>query len=462
VERLSGLDASFLYTESPTVHMHTLKIGVIDPAGAPGGYSFERFVEVLDQRLHLLPPFRRRPVNVPYGLHHPVWVEDAAFDIRRHVRRLAAAEPGGSRELDAVISEVASTPLPRDRPLWEICVVEGLADGRVGFVAKLHHAMADGVAASQLLLNIMALSAETSLEAPPTLTRWTPEPVPDRSRLLRDALRDIGFLALALPALIVRTLVRLVGVQRLRRASDTRAPVAFQGRATSFNSRLTSRRAFASCDLPLADFLRVKSAFDVTVNDVVLACVSGAVREVLEAGGEPVDRPLVAAVPVSSDDPAAVRLIGNRTSNLMTSLPIDVADPVERLRATGRVASAAKELQNALGVETMEQWVEYSPPAAYRLIWRAIVPRVRRPPINAIVSNVPGPRDPLYIAGAELVELCSVGPLLEGVGLNVTVWSYCGSMFVSVLCCPDTLPDPHAVTDGFERALGELLAAIPA
>jgi WS/DGAT/MGAT family acyltransferase len=172
VERLSGLDASFLYTESPAVHMHTLKIGVIDPSGAPGGYSFERFIEVLDQRLHLLPPFRRRPVNVPFGLHHPVWVEDADFDIRRHVRRLAAVVPGGSRELDAVISDVASTPLPRDRPLWEICVVEGLADGRVGFVAKLHHAMADGVAASQLLLNIMALSAEESLAPTPEGEAW--------------------------------------------------------------------------------------------------------------------------------------------------------------------------------------------------------------------------------------------------------------------------------------------------
>jgi diacylglycerol O-acyltransferase len=165
---------------------------------------------------------------------------------------------------------------------------------------------------------------------------------------------------------------------------------------------------------------------------------------------------------VSSDDPDTVRLIGNRTSNLMTSLPIDVADPIERLRAASRVARAAKELQNALGVETMEQWVEYSPPLAYRLIWRAIVPRVRRPPINAIVSNVPGPRDPLFIAGAELVGLQSVGPLLEGVGLNVTVWSYRGSMHVSVLCCPDTLPDAHAVTDAFERELAGLVDRIPA
>ncbi len=456
MQRLSGLDASFLYTESPAVHMHTLKIGVIDPADAPGGYSFEQFVEVLDERLHLLPPFRRRPVDVPFQLHHPVWIEDQAFAIRRHLRRVEAAAPGGQRELDACISEVASTPLPRDRPLWEICVVEGLAGGRVGFVAKLHHAMADGVAASQLLVNVMALSAEDSL-APVEDVPWTPDPVPERGDLIRDALRDIGRLTLRLPMLIVRTLGRLGAMLRTRRKASDLPPTAFQGPATSFNRPLTARRAFASITLPLEDFRRVRAAFDVTINDVVLAAVTGSLRDYLRSRGEPHDRPLVAAVPVSSDEPDVVRLMGNRTSNLMTTLRVDLDDPVERLRVIGRVTSTAKDLQNALGVETMEQWVEYSPPAAYRLIWRSLVPRVKRPPINCIVSNVPGPRDPLYVAGAELVELRSVGPLLQGVGLNVTVWSYRGSMDVGVLCCPDTLPDPHAITDGIARAIAELL-----
>jgi len=453
---LSGLDASFLYTESPTVHMHTLKIGVIDPSGTPGGYSFERFCEVLEERLALLPPFRRRPVPVPFGLVHPVWIEDPDFDLRRHVRQVTAAAPGGGRELDDCISEVASTPLPRDRPLWEICVVEGLEGARLGFVAKLHHAMADGVAAAQLLTNVMAISAEASLE-PVEPGSWRPEPVPSRGQLLAGALRDIGRLALRFPVLLVRTLGRLGGVLRTRREAEHVPPAAFQGPATSFNGRLTARRRFASTALALEDFRRVKAAFAVTVNDVVLSVVAGSLRRYLLERGEPVDRPLVAAVPVSSDQPDTVRLMGNRTSNLFTALRVDEPDPVERVRATSRVTSTAKDLQNALGVETMEEWVEFSPPAAYRLIWRAVVPRVRRPPINAIVSNVPGPREPLYAAGAELVELLSVGPLLEGVGLNVTVWSYRDSMFVGVLCCPDRLADPHAITDGIEAELGGLL-----
>jgi diacylglycerol O-acyltransferase len=458
VQRLSGLDASFLYTESPTVHMHTLKIGIVDPAGAPGGYSFERFVEVLEERLHLLPPFRRRAIDVPYGLHHPVWIEDPEFELRRHVHRLVAPEPGGSRELDAVISDLASTPLPRDRPLWEIAVVEGLTGGRVGFVAKLHHAAADGVAAAQLLTNIMELSPEAT-EVDPPARPWRPDPVPDRRDLLRDAVRD-GLTRLArLPRLLARTLRRLLDVARVRRAAEEAPPVAFQGPATSFSATLTARRAYASTTLPLEDFRTVKNAFDCSINDVVLTTVAGSLRDLLQANAEPTDQALVASVPVSSDAPDAVRLMGNRTSNLFTALRVDVEDPVERLAATSRVTTSAKALQNALGVETMEAWVEYSPPAAYRLIWRALVPRVHRPPVNCIVSNVPGPRDPLYIAGSELVGLQSVGPLLEGVGLNVTVWSYRGSMHVSVLCCPDTLPDPHAVTDGMARAVDELLAA---
>ncbi len=458
VERLSGLDAGFLYTESPTVHLHTLKIGIIDPDSAPGGYDFERFVAVLEERLHLLPPFRRRVVPVPLGLHHPLWVEDADFDIRRHVRRVRAPAPGGPREMDSCVAEVASTPLPRDRPLWEICVVEGLADGRVGFITKLHHAAADGMTAARLLANVMTSGPEESLApavAPPE--PWRGEPTPGRYRLLRDALVDGLRLLLALPGLLLRTLGRLPAVVRARRTATERPPAAFAGPATSFSGELTARRGFASCVLPLDDFRTVKEAFAVTINDVVLACVAGALRAHLKAGGEPLDRPLVASVPLSSDAPDTSRLIGNRTSNLLTALAVHVDDPVERLRSTGRVTASAKAVQDALGAETMERWVEYAPSFVYRLLWGRLVPRVHRPPVNVIVSNVAGPREPLFIAGAELVGLQSVGPLLEDVGLNVTVWSYRGSMQVAVLCCPDTLPDPYVVTDGMAAALAELV-----
>jgi diacylglycerol O-acyltransferase len=458
VDRLSGLDASYLYTESPALHMHTLKISILDVSDVPGGYSFERVKEVLAAHLHLLPPFRRRIVPVPYGLNHPVWIEDEHFDIDQHVRLTRAEAPGGQRQLDAVISRIASTPLDRARPLWEITVVEGLEDGHVAFVAKLHHTAADGVAASALLANVMRLEPG-ELEPDPPTTLWRPEPVPGKRQLILDALRDLVTTLLRLPGLICRTArnVRRMVLVRREADSDDLPPGAFAGPRTSFNEALTPARSYGSIILPLEDFKLVKTAFGCTINDVVLTLVASSVREYLASRGEPHDEPLVAAVPVSSEAPGTVRLLGNKVSNMFTALRVDIDDPVERLHATSRVTSTAKDLQNALGVETMEQWVEYSPPKPYAWIWHRFVPRLKRPPINAIVSNVPGPKQPLYIAGGKMTGLFSVGPILEGVGLNVTVWSYLDGMNFSAICCPDTLPDVHAITEGLRHALDELV-----
>jgi diacylglycerol O-acyltransferase len=456
---MSGLDATYLYTETPSLHMHTLKIGVLDVSQVPGGYSFERFKEVLGDHLHLLPPFRRRYVPVPFKLHHPVWVEDEGFDLSNHVRRRMCAAPGGGRELDAAISEIASTPLRSDRPLWEVWVVEGLTDGQVAFVTKLHHTAADGVAANALLANIMATSPD-QLEPPPPEQPWRPEPVPSEATLVRDALVDRAKALAGLPKLVASTVRGGRRAKALRGAASDRPPSAFGGPRTSFNGPLTPRRTFASITMPLADFRLVKSAFDCSINDVVLAVVAGSLRRYLADRGEPHDQPLVAAVPVSSDKPDTVRLLGNKVSNLFTALRVDIADPVERLGTMSRITSTAKELQNALGVDTMEQWVEYAPPQPYALAWRRVVPRLKRPPINCIVSNVPGPRTPFYIAGAKMTRMQSVGPIMEGVGLNVTVWSYLDDMNFSAISCPELIPDLPAVTGGLHDALAELAKAV--
>ncbi|MFY9587262.1 MAG: wax ester/triacylglycerol synthase domain-containing protein, partial [Actinomycetota bacterium] len=182
MERMTGMDAGFLYMETPSLHMHTLKIGVIDPGGVEGGYTFDRFRQELEKRLHLLPPFRRRVVDIPRGIHHPVWIEDPEFDITRHLRRTQVPSPGGTREMDAVIGEIASTQLRRDRPLWEIWALEGLQDGHVAFVAKIHHALADGVAAAALLANVLSADPEPADPDPPSAP-WRPDPIPDGREL---------------------------------------------------------------------------------------------------------------------------------------------------------------------------------------------------------------------------------------------------------------------------------------
>jgi len=473
VERLSGLDASFLYNETPALHMHTLKYAVLDVAGVEGGFSVERLREELAARLHLLPPFRRRLVEVPLGLHHPVWIEDPDFDLAAHVRRISVPSPGGRRQMDEVIGQLASWQLDRRRPLWECWVLEGLADdlddpgahppsGRhVGFLTKLHHAVADGVAAAALLANVME-TAPDAVAAPPPTDAWRPEPRPSARRLLVDALADLLVAARRLPSLLVRTFRGVRAVVRRRRSAAVSPPVPILHTAnTPFNGALTPHRSFASTDLPLDDVRAVRAAFGVSVNDVVLGLVAASLRRHLLAVGALPSRPLVAGVPVAAD-PASARLSGNRVSNLFTSLRTDVADPVERLAAIHEVTGAAKEVQDLLGIDMLADWVEYTPARPYawaiRLYSRLRLADRHRPPINVVVSNVPGPREPLYVAGARLDGIWSVGPILEGVGLNVTVWSYLDRLHVGVLGCREHWHDLRVVSDGMAEALAELLA----
>lgn len=469
MERMTGMDAGFLYMETPTIHMHTIKAAVIDPATVPGGYTFERFREVLGERLHLLPPFRRRVVEVPFGLHHPVWVDDPDFELDRHIRRVVLDAPAGRREMDRAIAAVASTPLRRDRPLWEIVVLEGMPDGHIGFVAKLHHSLADGVAAAELLANVMDL--EPDPPEPPVDPdggrAWTGEPLPSRWRLLWAAVVEVLAGLGRIPALVRRTLRSLLAVGRRRRTAEVSPPVpVLDTPNVSFSTALTARRSFATTTLPLDEIRAVKAAAGATVNDVLLTLVAGALRSYLVARDELPVTPLVAGVPVSTDRPEEVRRLGgNKVSNLFTALPTHLDDPAERLAAVHEVTAAAKEVHNLLGVDMLADWVEFTPPRPYSFLARQYS-RLRladrhRPPINVVVSNVPGPRDPLYIAGARLEAIYSVGPVLENIGLNVTAWSYLDQVHVSAIACRDVLPDLRGILDGMEAALEELRATYP-
>jgi diacylglycerol O-acyltransferase len=468
MERMTGMDAGFLYMETPTIHMHTIKASIIDPATVPGGYTFERFREVLGERLHLLPPFRRRVVEVPFGLTHPVWIDDPDFDIDRHIRRVVLDAPAGRAEMDRAIAVVASTPLPRDRPLWEIVVLEGMPNGHIGFVAKLHHALADGVAAAELLANVMDL--EPDPPDPPVDptggTDWKGERVPSRRHLLWAAITDIFSAIGRLPALLGRTSRSVLAVGRRRREADVSPPLpVLHTPNVSFSTSLTPRRSFATTTLSLDDLRAVKSAAGVTINDVLLTLVAGALRDYLVVRDELPEAPLVAGVPVSTDRPDEMRRLGgNKVSNLFTALPTNEADPLARLDAVHEVTVAAKEVHNLLGVDMLADWVEYTPPRPYAWFMRQYsrfhLADHHRPPINVVVSNVPGPRDPLYIAGARLESIYSVGPVLEGIGLNVTAWSYLDQVHVSAIACRDVIPDLPEIITGMERALVDLQTAL--
>jgi diacylglycerol O-acyltransferase len=455
VERLTGLDAGFLYMETPTLHMHTLKISVVDASDVPGGFTFTRFKEVLQERLHLLPPFRRRIVEVPGRLHHPVWIEDPNFDLALHVRRVGCPAPGGMREFAELVSDIASRQLHRDRPLWEIWTVEGLEGGRVAFVAKIHHSVADGIAAASLLANVAL-----DLSGGATDPGWHPEPIPGKRELFADAAKDLARELRYLPRLLRTTLRNMAAVRRRRKGAGLSPPLPFDTPTTRFNAGLTAHRLFTMSTVSLDDVKKVKSAFGTSVNDVVLATVAGALRTYLSDRGELPDKPLVAGVPVSTAaDPD--RLGGNKVSNMFTALRTDIADPVERLHAISEVTKAAKEFHNVLGSEMLRDWSEITPPRpfAWFMRWysRRNLASRHRPPINLVVSNVPGPSEPLAIADANIVALYSMGPILEGIGLNVTVWSYVDSMNFGVVSCPEMAPDLWSLTEAISDELATLV-----
>ena len=464
MERFTGQDATFLYMETPSVHMHTLKVAIVDlPVKIPYNDLFDLVRVSMESKLHQVPRLRMRPVEVPGGLHHPVWVNDPNFDIGRHLFRTRIAEPGGSREMDQAIARIASTQLPRDRPLWETWMLEGLADGGVVLVTKIHHALADGVASATMLGKVMNLEADTGDVHAPTPS-WVPDTLPSRTDLLKDAIREQRDQLVHIGPLMRRTLTGGVNVLKNLKKRAVAVPYPFVTPRTVFNRTLSPMRSFASTSLPLRDLKVVKDAAGVTLNDVVLATVAGALDRFFAAHGQTLSRPLVASVPMAVAIPGdGPRQEGNRVANLFTSLCNDVADPLERLRKIHAITEQAKEVQQQLGMETMLDWSEAAPAAAYRWVLRgysqARLADYITPPANLVVSNVRGPDHPLYVAGARLRRLYSVGPPVEGIGLNVTAWSYCGELNFALIADAAGIPDPHLITDSLAPALEELRLA---
>jgi len=454
--RMTGIDASFLYMESPRLPMHTLKIGVLDLAGAPGPFRFERVLETLRAHLHLLPRLRWRAVEVPLGVHHPVWIEDPDFEVAAHVRRVTLPPPGGPLELDALVARVAADLLPRDRPLWALWVVEGLTlpgggGPFVGFIAKVHHAVADGMASMEMLRRAMLALGSDGAERP------TPGRVPGRARLLAGALRDHALQLLGLPRLVGHTARVVLRAARQRRGSTQRVPLLFSGPRTPLGGAGGRERRFARVELSLSTVRAIKHRLACTVNDVLLAVVAGALRGYLLGRGARVDAPLVAAVPATTRGPG--RAGGNHVASIYTSLRVDIAAPLARLRAIQAVTDDAKQLYGALGGDLLARWLAYSRRGPHRLLWHHIVPRLRNPPVHVVISNVSGPDRPLSFEGARLVQLASVGPLIEGAGVNFTAWSYVDTICVAVLACADAVPDLPVLAQGLRAALDELEAA---
>jgi diacylglycerol O-acyltransferase len=462
VQRLSGLDAFFLYIETPAMHTHVALTAVLNPGTMPGGYSFERIRDHIASRVHLVPPFRRRVVDVPLRLHHPVWVDDPDFSIDDHVHRVALPAPGGMPELAELTGHLASIPLERSRPLWEMWVIEGVEGGRIALMAKIHHSAMDGASGAELMPLFFDLEPDPPAGAAPP--PFQPEPPPDRWELLgmagMERLRGLA----GLPSLARRTGEAIGTIRRARReAGGLSGGTPLTAPRSPFNGPITGERVVAFTRLPLGDVKHVKQVLGGTVNDVLLATCALAVRRYLAERGELPDRPMVTACPVSvrADDERGQA--NNRLSIMFTPLPTDIGDPVECLRTTHETALAAKREHEALGNDTLSAWAEVIDPTASRFVSSIYgatgLAAHHRPPLSFILSNIPGPPFPVYLAGAEMERAYPMGPVIEGAGLNVTVLSYRDSVDFGFLAAKALVPDVGDLAAAVPEAFGQLLAA---
>ncbi len=459
MRRLSGMDSAFIYGETATWHMHVCSLMIADPSEMEGRFDVDRLKNQLLDRLPELPQFRWKLVEVPFHLDRPGWIEDANFDIDYHIRRIAVPSPGGPVELNRLVGDLASYQLDRSRPLWELWVIEGVENDQIAILAKIHHAIIDG--ASGAGLSEILLDLETD---PP------PREITERENLGTDAPHPIELVAKGLLnyAITPVRFGRLAG-QFVRQGTEiARAftnpdrsvpPMGLGAPRTSLNGEIGPHRSFASASVPLDEVKAVKDAFGVKLNDVVLALSGSAIREWLIDEDELPEDPLIAQCPVSLrvDGDADV---GNKVGAMFTSLATDIDDAGERLLAINESTQSAKEMREALAVHKIMGISDAAPPRlislASRMYSLAQLDRAAPPPMNVVISNVPGPPFELYLAGAKLKGIFPLGPLLMGNRLEVTVISFTGRLDFGFMADRDNAPDPQVFADHIPQALAEL------
>jgi diacylglycerol O-acyltransferase len=467
MDRLSGLDALFLYGEQGGMHMHVCAVIIIDPSTMPGGYSFDGIKQTFANRMHLVPQFRRRLATIPLGLHHPIWVDDPDFDLDYHIRRIGCPAPGGPEQVADIASDIAGRSLDRNRPLWEFWIVEGLNDGHVAVVGKMHHSTIDGVSGANLMMEVLDLEPDPK-DRPTHPEPYEPAPVPSEWRRIGGAFAEVAMNPVRLAKLIPSTVGAVVNFVNTRRSHDrpnSGMAAPFTSPKTSFNGAITPHRKVAFVDVPLDDIKKARKLVDgATVNDVVLSVTAGALRRYLDKHGEHYDKSLTAAIPVGVHDETAGSAGQNRVSVMFSSLATDIDDPVERLRRIHDANKGAKAEQKALGASMMMEWAELAAPVMFSLAARLYTSTRladRMPaPFNLIVSNVPGPPIPLYFCGARLIDLYPLGPIMDGLGLNLTVLSNMDHMGFGFIACRELMPDLWELADAVPDALADLTKAL--
>jgi WS/DGAT/MGAT family acyltransferase len=443
----------FLHLEDDNTHMHVASVTIFE-----GSVDYQEALDEVRRRLHLVPRFRQKLAFVPLNLERPVWVDDPHFNVEYHVRHTALPEPGTEESLKRLAGRIMSQQLDKTKPLWEIWLVDKLAGDRFAMITKTHHCLIDGVSGADITAVLLDVTAE-----PPDLKPepWIPEPEPTPAQLLTEALRE----RTTQPVEVLRGLRATTRAPRriLKEAGNFLEGIGALAWAglnpaprTPINVPIGPHRRYEWVRASLDDFKTIKNALGGTINDVVLAVVSGAMRRFLEHRGVDVrGLEMKAMVPMSTRAESERGALGNRVTAMAAPLPVYEEDPVVRLQIVRMAMKDVKESKQAVGAEMIVQLSGFAPPT---ILGQAARLQAQQRFVNVLVTNVPGPQFPLYSRGHKMLDLFPMAPLAANQALGIAVMSYNGQFGFGLIADYDALPDVGVVAEGLEKSIAELLA----
>jgi len=471
MQQLSVTDATFLYLDSARAPMHVGGLLIYDPGDEP--FNMDDMLEFYEERLHLAKAFRRRIVRVPLNLDHPYWIEDGDFDLEFHVRHTALPQPGNWDQLCTLVGRLMSRPVDLSRPPWEVYIIEGLNDipglhaGCYATFTKVHHVAIDGVSGAELTAALHSLEPN----APPPNGEldydWEGEREPNPVELLTRAHLNNLRNPFRLGRTLANTVPALAKVSMGMMTRDIKPPSP-PGHVpwTRFNGNVSPHRVFEGRVFDLDKMKAIKNGVDgAKLNDVVLAVVGGALHHYLNEHHELPEDSMIALAPISTRTPEQMREEGNQISFMTAKLGTDIDDPMERLTAVLESTQSSKALTHAVGANLLTDYLQFIPSSvagmASRVISQILLANPISPSWNCVVTNVPGPQVPLYCGHAQLVQHYGLGPLFDGTGLNIAIFSYHGTLSIAINACRQMMPDPHFFADCLEHSFDELYKTVP-
>jgi len=464
MESISGMDATFLYGETDTSPMHVGSVAIIE-----GSLKFDTFKKVIASKIHQMPRLRQRLMEIPFKVDYPYWVDDPNFNLDMHIHRMALPKPGGWKELRAMASKIFSHHLDRSRPLWSFTFVEGIDSiaqvpkGSVAVISKIHHVAIDGMAGAGMMSLIFEMSPTPAKLQEPRI--WKPKPLPNEIGLMTRSAMSFTKSPFKLAKIAKDAAMGTIKAGFLTRAQHIDLPTApFSAPKTTLNGIISAQRKWNSAILDLERVKHLRKVMGTTLNDVVLAICAGALRNHLEEHKNLPIKPLVAMVPVSVRAKSDASAQGNKISAMLVQLATDVSDPIERLEMIHENALRGKTYQGAMGAKTLSNLAEAIPfgvaNQAARMYSRYNIAKMHNPVFNVVITNVPGPNIPLYLQGHKLQSIMGMAPIIDGMGMIITVLSYNGQITISPTSCVNSMPTMDNFTKSILDSANELEAAI--